>query len=66
MLHQYTEYYQQLNINSGMYFSIVYDLFTRNFDKVCEFHFINYDTTDNFKEAVLKDFLIIIVFQLCH
>ena len=64
MLHEYTEYYQRINTNSSTYFSIVYDLFTKNLNTAYEVDFNDFDHIDDFKENVFKDYLIMIVFSV--
>lgn len=63
MLHKYPEKYQRINTKSDMYFSIAYQLLSRNIDKLESLNVTDMLVVDDYSESLFKDYHVIIVFS---
>ena len=64
MLHNYPENFKRINTNASIYFSVVYELFSKNVNNACKLNFSDFEIVDNFEEEISKDYYIIIVFAI--
>lgn len=63
MLHKYPEKYQRINPKSDMYFSIAYQLLSRNIDKFESLNVTDILVVDDYRKSLFKDYHVIIVFS---